>query len=73
MDELNIGAEQPGPLQLHDRAGTGCVHGDRQAEGTGAIPVALDLLDRQDAAGGRGRRAADCERAKIARGDAQRE
>ena len=50
MDELNIGAEQAGPLELHDRAGTGRVHGDRQAEGAGTIPVALDLLNAQDAA-----------------------
>jgi len=73
MDELNIGAEQAGSLELHDRAGTGRVHGDRQAEGAGTIPVALDVLDRQNATGARRRRAADRERAKIARGDAQRE
>src|SRR3982074_2321765 len=32
MDELHVGTQQAGPLQLGDRAGARRVHGDRQAE-----------------------------------------
>jgi hypothetical protein len=73
MDELDVGAEQPGPLQLHDWAGAGRVHGNRQAECAGTIPVALYLLDRQHSAGRRSRRAADGQGAEVTRTDAEGE
>ena len=70
MDELHVRPEQPRLLERHDRAGAGRMHGDRQAERAGAIPVALDVLDRQDSARCRRRAAADGHGAEIARTDA---
>jgi hypothetical protein len=57
MHQLHVGTEQPGPLQFCDWASARRVHSDWQAERAGSVLVALDLLNRQHAAGRRGRQA----------------